>query len=164
LASRLRDKLAGPQDDMVVPDPEPNDSPFVVHEDADDAGPLGDPDKAAQLFGRGTDPWTGRSLQLLTDRVIEHDFVDLESEGGLKIETRLIGETKQNDGPYVYLRGEFIGGFNALHELDRLGQLEVRTLPESERNASRGRTRIVVAPRGPEERPVGEVGMPEDRK
>ncbi len=41
-------------------------------------------------------------------------------------EGRLIPETKQNTQPWMFLRGEFIGGFNALDEVYRLGQLESR--------------------------------------
>ena len=42
-------------------------------------------------------------------------------------------ETKQNTVPYVYLRGVFIGGFNALSEIERLGQLEVALMSAEER-------------------------------
>ena len=40
--------------------------------------------------------------------------------------------------PYVYLRGEFVGGYNALDEIERLGQLDQRLLPREERAAGPG--------------------------
>ena len=35
--------------------------------------------------------------------------------------------------PFIYLRGHFIGGFNALSEVERLGQLEVAMMSKEER-------------------------------
>ncbi|HZO15732.1 MAG TPA: glutaredoxin [Polyangiaceae bacterium] len=158
LATRLRERIVGRDDDFAAPDPENNDSPFESAE-AEEA-PLGKPQLPAQVFGRGTDPWTGRTLQLLADRQVEHEFVDLEAEGGLKIHSQLVRETKQNEAPYVFLRGEFIGGFNALSEIERLGQLEARLDP----NQTQGRVRIVIPTRREDERPAGEIGNPDDRK
>ena len=113
-ASRVAERFSGPKedDDFVVPDPEPNESPFAPPPEDEPDEPLGNADKAAQVFGPGTDPWTGRCLQLLTDHQIEHEYVDLEGEGGTAIETRLVSETAQHNPPYVYLRGAFIGGFD----------------------------------------------------
>jgi glutaredoxin len=148
---------------IEVPEPEPNESPFSTSEPADDA-PLGSTDKAAEVFGPGTDPWTGRSLQLLSDHQIEHAFIDLEDEANQKVEARLIRQTRQSSPPYVFLRGEFIGGFNALSEIQRLGQLEVRTTPKGERGEGDGRLRIVIPTRTENEAPEGERGLPDDRK
>jgi glutaredoxin len=92
----------------------------------------------------------------LNDHDIEHGFVDLESEDGLKIEPRLHNETKQSNPPYVYLRGEFIGGYNALNEIVRLGQLEEMTMTAEERDKSGKRTRIVISKRTEDDRPPGE--------
>ncbi len=166
LASQLRERIAPKKadDGFVVPDPEQNDSPFAVVEEPPDA-PIGNPDKAAQVFGPGTDPWTGRCLQLLTDHGVEHDYVDLEAEGGMAIETRLVRETAQHKPPYVYLRGSFIGGYDALNEIVRLGQIEEQTMPPEQRSqAAAGRTRIVIAKRGADEIRPGEIGNPDDRK
>ena len=74
-----------------IPDAESNVSPFVPVEDDDD-GPLANADLAAQIFGPGTDPWTGRSLQLLSDHDVDHEFVDLEAEGGTRETVHLFGE------------------------------------------------------------------------
>ena len=61
----------------------------------------------------------------------------------------LISATRQHTVPYVYVRGAFLGGFDALDEIDRLGQLEEMVKSADERGASNNtsRTRIVVAPR-----------------
>lgn len=165
LASQLRERIAPKKTDdgFVVPDPEDNDSPFAVLEEEEDA-PLANPDKAAQVFGPSTDPWTGRCLQLLTDHGVEHDYVDLEAEGGMAVETRLVRETAQHNPPYVFLRGSFIGGYDALNEIVRLGQIEELTLPPEERNKRAGRTRIVIAKRGEDAVRPGEIGNPDDRK
>ncbi|MBM4375616.1 MAG: glutaredoxin [Deltaproteobacteria bacterium] len=159
---RERDRLHDVSD---VPTPPSNVSPFVPQPTGDATRPpLGKPELAAQLFGRGTDPWTARTRQLLRDRGIELEWNDLEAEGGVQLEAQVVTETKHPSGPWVYLRGEFVGGFNAVHELDRLGQLEVMTLPPEERRDGRGRTRIVVAKRGGDEQAEGERGNPDDRK
>jgi glutaredoxin len=168
LASQLRDKIAPKREDdgFEVPTPEQNASPFARPlEDDEPAAPLADAEQPGQVFGPGTDPWTGRSLQLLSDHGVEHTFVDLEAEGGMAIETRLVSETAQHNPPYIYLRGEFIGGFDALNEIVRLGQIEELTKSAEERaNATKGRTRIVVAKRGADETRPGAIGSPTDRK
>jgi glutaredoxin len=160
LASRIRDRMRTKHESIEVPDPEPNESPFVTHEDSEveDDKPLANPALAAQIYGRGTDPWTGRALQLLTDHGVEHEFVDLEGDGGLKIETRLLRETGQEAAPYIFLRGELVGGYNALSEIVRLGQLDEMVKPLEERGKGAGRTRIVIQKRGADEVPPGERG------
>ena len=155
LASAVRDRIAPKKEGEEPPDPFANDSPFIEPEPEAEETPLGDPDKLAQVYGRGTDPWTGRTLQLLTDYDTEHEFVDLEADGGLKIETRLVRETGQENPPFVYLRGELVGGFNALNEIVRLGQLEEMTKHPDERSKGSGGVRIVIAKREGDERPPG---------
>ena len=50
--------------------------------------------------------------------------------------------------PYVYLRGQFIGGFNALAEVERLGQLEVALMTKEERaNAPAHLRSVEIVPR-----------------
>lgn len=158
LATKIRDRIApkppADEEDRV---PFANDSPFIQPEAkaADEEKPLANPDVEAQVFGRGTDPWTGRTLQILTDYDTAHEFVDLESEGGLEIETRLLRQTGQETAPYVFLRGELVGGYNALNEIVRLGQLDEMTKPPEERN-KRGGMRIVISKREGDELPPGE--------
>ncbi len=165
MATRLRDRIVPPERSLdEIPEPENNDSPFVSAEAEDEPErdePLADPSRPAQVFGRGTDPWTGRCLRILADRDIDHDYVDLEDEGGLGIETRLVRQTGQQTAPYIFLRGELIGGFDALNEIERLGQLEEMVKPPEERR--KGRVRIQVAKRGEDGLRPGERG-PDDRK
>jgi glutaredoxin len=163
VATRLRDRIAPPERSLdEIPTPEQNDSPFTTAEtEPDEDEPLADPSRPAQIFGRGTDPWTGRCLRILADRDVEHDFVDLEDEGGLGIETRLVRQTGQQTAPYIFLRGELIGGFDALNEIERLGQLEEMVKPPEERQ--KGRVRIQIAKRGEDTTRPGERG-PDDRK
>lgn len=112
--------------------------------------PLGDPNQPAQVFGRDADPWTGRVKLLLRDRQVDFSYVDLDLDENLALAARLVRETKQVEGPYVYLRGELIGGYNAISELERLGQLDDRILPADQRQKAVGGVRIVVPSRGPE--------------
>ncbi|MCW5803395.1 MAG: glutaredoxin [Deltaproteobacteria bacterium] len=94
---------------------------------------LGDPSIKAQIYGKKSCPWTGRAITLLEKHKVDFDYVDLEEpEHEQKLHTLAL-ETKQNTVPYVYLRGLFIGGFNALSEVDRLGQLEVAMMTKEER-------------------------------
>jgi glutaredoxin len=157
LATKVRDRIAPKTDSgEAPPDPFPNDSPFIEAPQEEEDKPLGDPEIAAQVYGNGTDPWTGRTLQLLTDHDTAHEFVDLESEGGLKIETRLVRETQQDKPPYVYLRGQLVGGYNALNEIVRLGQLEAMTVHPDEQSGRKGGIRIVIAKREGDDLPPGE--------
>jgi glutaredoxin len=163
LARGLRDRIVGREEgDFVAPEPESNVSPFESAAAEEEGKPLANPALPAQVFGGGTDPWTGRTLQLLADHQVEHEFVDLEMEGGLKIHSQLVRETSQNEAPYVFLRGEFVGGFNAIHEIERLGQLDERIKPPEERSG--GKVRIVMPSRREDQRPAGEIGNPDDRK
>jgi glutaredoxin len=94
---------------------------------------FGNPSIKAQVFGKKSCPWTGRSITVLERNKVDFDFVDLEEPehesklGGLQL------ETKQHTVPFNYLRGQFIGGFNALAEIERLGQLEVAMMTKEER-------------------------------
>jgi glutaredoxin len=115
---------------------------------ADQAPPrLGDPDIKAQVFGRKSCPWSGRAIKLLEDRKIDYDFIDLE-DAKPGTDTRLVTETKQNTTPYVYLRGQFIGGYNALAEVDRLGQMDYALMTAAERAAAPAHViKVVITPR-----------------
>ena len=97
---------------------------------------FGDPDIKAQIFGKKSCPWSGRAITLLERHKVDYDFVDLEEPEHEAKATGLSLETKQNTVPYVYLRGLFIGGFNALSEVERLGQLEVALMSAAEKAAA----------------------------
>lgn len=164
LGDRLRER-ARLHDIGDVPSPEKNVSPFHAQVSASASQkPMGNPDQPAQLFGRGSDPWTARARLLLGDRGVEHEFTDLEAEGGVSIEAQLVTETRHSTGPWVYLRGEHIGGYNALNEIDRLGQLEELVKRPEDRARGQQRVRIVVGKRGGDDSAPGERGNPDDRQ
>jgi glutaredoxin len=155
---RLR-KQKDPLDD--VPDPPATSDPFApkvaaIPATKEPEKPLGKPDVPAQLFGTEACPWTGRAKRLLRDRSIVFEYVDLDAKEEIKTAARLVRETSQQTTPYVYVRGEFIGGYNALDEIERLGQLEEMVKAPEDRRGAVGGVRIVVPKRGPEGRAPGE--------
>lgn len=109
---------------------------------------FGDSSIKAQVFGKKSCPWSGRAITLLERHKVDFDFVDLEEP---EHEAKALGlalETKQNTVPYIYLRGQFIGGFNALSEVERLGQLEVAMMTAEERaNAPAHLRSVEIVPR-----------------
>jgi len=107
------------------------------------ADALGDPSVKAQIYGKKSCPWSGRAITLLERHKVDFDFVDLEEPEHEAKAPRLANETKQNTVPYVYLRGQFIGGFNALSEVERLGQLEVALMSAEERKTAPAHLRSV---------------------
>lgn len=109
---------------------------------------LGDPAIKAQIYGKRSCPWSGRAITLLERHKVDFDFVDLEEPEHEAKQAPLALETKQNTVPYVYLRGRFIGGFNALSEIERLGQLEVALMSKEELAAAPAHQRSVeIVPR-----------------
>lgn len=109
---------------------------------------FGDPSLKAQIFGKKSCPWSGRAITLLERNKVDYDYTDLEEP---EHEAKALGlalETKQNTVPYIYLRGQFIGGFNALSEIDRLGQLEVAMMSKEELAAAPAHVKAVqIVPR-----------------
>jgi glutaredoxin len=108
---------------------------------------LGDPNKRAQVFGRESCPWSGRVRRVFESQNEAYDYVDLDAPEAIPLVDELIAETQQNTVPYVFLRGRFIGGFNALNEIARLGQLQEQMLTAEERARKPSRIRIEVAKR-----------------
>jgi glutaredoxin len=96
-------------------------------------GALGDASVKAQIYGKKSDPWTGRAITLFERHKIDFDNVDLEEPEHEAKLVRLSNETKQHTVPFIYLRGQFIGGFNALAEIERLGQLDFALMTADER-------------------------------
>jgi len=94
---------------------------------------FGDPSLKAQIFGKKSCPWTGRAITLLERHKLDYDYIDLEEPEHEAKATPLANETHQHTVPYIYLRGQFIGGFNALAEVERLGQLEYALMTPDER-------------------------------
>lgn len=104
---------------------------------------FGDPALKAQIFGKKSCPWTGRAITLLERHKVDFDYVDLEEPEHEAKLVPLSVETKQHTVPFIYLRGTFIGGFNALSEVERLGQLEVAMMTPEERAAAPSHLRSV---------------------
>jgi glutaredoxin len=94
---------------------------------------FGNPELKAQIFGKKSCPWTGRAITLLERHKLDYDYIDLEEPEHEAKLAPLAAETKQHTVPFVYLRGVFIGGFNALAEIERLGQLELAMMTKEER-------------------------------
>jgi len=108
-----------------------------------DRAELGDSDHAAQVYGDDSCAWTGRVQALLEGNDIAYEYIDLRApENGL-LRDRLERETGHYTQPWVFVRGRFVGGFNALDEHARLGQLQL----EAEGTEAPGRTKVVVAER-----------------
>lgn len=108
----------------------------------------GNPDLKAQIYGKKSCPWTGRAITLLEKHKLDYDYIDLEEPEHEAKLTPLQAETKQHTQPFIYLRGQFIGGFNALSEIERLGQLEFALMSKEERaNAPAHLRSIEIVPR-----------------
>jgi len=109
---------------------------------------FGDPSLKAQIFGKKSCPWSGRAITLLERHKVDFDFVDLEEPEHETKAAPLSIETRQHTVPFIYLRGHFVGGFNALSEIERLGQLEVAMMsPEEREKAPAHLKNVVITPR-----------------
>jgi len=104
---------------------------------------LGNPNLPAQIYGKNSCPWTGRAMTVLEKQKVDYDFIDLEQQEHEKFLPLLATETHQNTVPYVFLRGKFIGGYNALAEIERLGQLEVAMMSAEELAKAPAHVRMV---------------------
>jgi glutaredoxin len=146
---RVTEKLASLKE---TPSPATMRSPVTVPPPVAVPPPtgLGDPARAVQVFGRDSCPWSGRVVALLESSRIEYSYFDLDGYGSDSVLRELKLETKQDTVPYVFVRGRFIGGYNALDELQRLGQLEYLSLSNADRARHPMHGRIEVAPRRPD--------------
>src|SRR5262249_26027664 len=111
---------------------------------AEPARPLGDTAKSAQVYGRKTDTWTNRVTDLLEPEKAIHEFGDLDDPRHAALSDRLVSETKKTLTPYVFVRGRYVGGFNAVDELERLGKLDDLLAGREASAAAPGRPRIVI--------------------
>jgi len=112
-----------------------------------DADQLGNPNIKAQIYGKKSCPWTGRAITVLERNKVDFDFVDLEEPEHEAKLLRLSNETKQHTVPFVYLRGQFVGGYNALAEIERLGQLEYALMAKDERDKAPAHIRVEIVSR-----------------
>lgn len=147
----VRGKTSEPPVASGVPSQAPVAAPDVVARTPRPAQGYGNPALAAQIFGRKSCPWTGRAITLLERHKVDYDYVDLDDPDHERLATPLANETKQQTVPYVYLRGHFIGGYNALAEVERLGQLPQALLAET---SNAGGRRIEIAPRPNSDEPI----------
>jgi glutaredoxin len=148
VGGKLRDRLSESLARKSTLPPRNPPAPAVVREPVKPPPTgLGDPSRAVQVFGRASCPWSGRVLALLERARIEPSYFDLDGYGAESVLRELKLETKQDTVPYVFLRGRFIGGYNALDEVYRLGQLEYLTLPEHERAQHPLHGRVEIADR-----------------
>ncbi len=123
-------------------------APPPSSEQSADEDVLADPSLQAQIYGKSSCPWSGRAIRLLEDLKIDYDFIDLDDADNEHYQTRLMPETNQNTVPYVFVRGQFIGGFNALDELNRTGKLEYLVMtPEERKSANPALANLEIAPR-----------------
>ncbi len=124
---------------VAAPTPAAKPSPVQVG--------FGDPSIKAQVFGKKSCPWTGRAITILERNKVDFDNIDIEEPEHEAKLLPLINETKQHTVPFIYLRGQFIGGFNALAEIERLGQLEYALMTKAERDQVPAHARFEVVPR-----------------
>jgi glutaredoxin len=108
---------------------------------------FGNADIKAQIYGKKSDPWTGRAITVLERNKVDFDFIDVEEPEHEHMLVPLSNETKQHTVPFVFLRGQFIGGFNALAEIERLGQLEYALMTQAERDKAPAHIRVEIVPR-----------------
>ncbi len=104
---------------------------------------LGNPALPAQIYGKNSCAWTGRAITVLEKHKVDYDYIDLEQQENEKYLPLLSTETHQSTVPYVFLRGKFIGGYNALAEVERLGQLEVALMTPAEREQAPAHLRMI---------------------
>ena len=104
---------------------------------------LGNPALPAQVYGKKSCPWTGRAMTVLEKHKVDYDFIDLEESEHEALLPRLAAETNQHTVPFVYLRGQFVGGYNALAEIERLGQLEYALMTAEQRAAAPAHLRAI---------------------
>lgn len=124
---------------------------------------LGNPALPAQIYGKNSCPWTGRAMTVLEKQKVDYDFIDLEQPEHEVFLPQLAAETHQTTVPYVYLRGTFIGGYNALAELERLGQLELAMMSAEERAKAPAHLRmieVVARPNTDEVAPAEHADVP----
>jgi glutaredoxin len=121
-----------------VPTPLTPADPFGAPALANDAKPaapvvkpLGDPVLPAQIFGKRSDDASGRAVMVFREASLTARMINLDDAENIDLENRLIRETKRYEMPWVFLRGEYIGGFNELAAMAKSGELVKRAGGES---------------------------------
>ena len=92
---------------------------------------------------------------MLNEGKVDYDFIDMDDSENGHFEGKLVAETKQATVPFIFLRGEFVGGFNEVNEVVRLGELSYRILSAEDKKASDAvRKHVDIAPRKTEAAPT----------
>lgn len=77
--------------------------------------------KKAELYTWKFCPFCVNAKQLLERKGIEYEEHCIDKDQSKKQE--LLDKTGQDTVPYIFIDGEFIGGYDQLVELDRAGKL-----------------------------------------
>lgn len=69
-------------------------------------------------------PYCTRAKKLLQSKNIEFEEINVDEKPGLREE--IVQKTGQKTIPQIFIKGEFIGGFTELAQLDDSGELDKR--------------------------------------
>ncbi|GAB4165675.1 MAG: hypothetical protein Tsb006_5170 [Rickettsiaceae bacterium] len=86
----------------------------------DSSKPLRD-DLQVIIYAKDACSYCILAKSLLDSRSIGYEVIDLTNNKDLHL--KLAEKTGQNTVPYLYINGEFIGGYSDLQKLDELGKL-----------------------------------------
>lgn len=111
---------------VIIEPPDPFTKPVAIATagPAPVEPPLGDASVPAQVYGRRTDDKSGRAVRTLRDRGIDARFINLDDPEQLTTEKRLVRDTKQYEMPWVFVKGELVGNYDALERMAREGKLD----------------------------------------
>jgi len=77
------------------------------------------------IFSKSYCPWCKKTKQLFEEMGIEFHALELGQQGelGKQIQNKLLEVTGQRTVPNVWIKGKFIGGYDATQRLKNEGQL-----------------------------------------
>ena len=73
------------------------------------------------LYTKDTCKYCILAKELLVKNSIPYEFIELSNNR--ELHQKIAYQTSQNTVPYVYINGEFIGGYKNLQELEESGKL-----------------------------------------
>ena len=85
---------------------------------------MGDPGLLLQVFGRRSCVESGFAIKLLSQKSLPVRLIDIEDPDNVTMEPRLITETKSYKTPYVFVRGRYLGDYQALEKLEKSKALD----------------------------------------
>jgi len=77
----------------------------------DDTGDTG------KIYGDAYCGWTGRAKDLFDKLGVEYEYIDLRAPDAPTTKAELKQQTQHYTQPWIFLDGEFIGGYSDLVEL-----------------------------------------------